>query len=174
MQYYLNLFTRILLLRAAPSEVPASPALFWLVFMALLGLALVRGLFLLEPLDNFVFNIVNLGMMLAFVYALLYLVKRSPRFLQTAIAVCGVNVLFYLLDFPAYWLLVSEALPQQHLLVTVAALYLYALLVFSVVVFGHILRHAMELSTVAGVLIALGYYVANIWFMRTVFPEIAA
>lgn len=175
MRYYLNLFTRILLLRSAPAEVPASPALFWLVFLLLLGLAMVRGVISgLSPLENLTFNVVNFGSLLVFVYILLYLVRRPQRFQQTVSAIFGVSVVFYLLDFPAYWLIVSEVLPLGHVLVTLSAFYLFVLLVYSVVVTGHILRHAMEVSTVIGVLLALGYYVVNIWFMRTVFPEITS
>lgn len=171
MQQYFHLFARILMMRAPPQALPASPALFWITFSLLFLLTLGKGALVYPALKNLVFNVVDLGLLLGFLYALLALFRRQGRFLQAATAVCGVYVLFYLLDFPAYWLVVSEALPPAHAVFNLAMIFIYLLMFYSVMVLGHILRHALDSTLVTGVLIALAYYVANIFLMVSLFPR---
>lgn len=168
---YARIFWNIVLLRSAPQDVPASPVLCWLLLAGTYTVGFIMGAFIFEPLKNAAFNAFDLGLLLVFLYVVLQYKKYSNRFLQTTTTVCGVFIIFSLLQLPIYWLLVTGYLPEQDPLFSIAQLCLLMLLVYFIVVFGHVLRHALSTSMLAGTMLALGYLVADFFIIDLIFPR---
>jgi hypothetical protein len=168
MMQLVRMFAAICLLRAAPQDLPASRVLlgyalgFYLLFAWLLAIPAygqVRAL-LVALLDT--------AVLIAFLQALLYLLGRSARILQTLIAMAGAGSLLGLLALP----LVLWGQPSQAE-EPVGGLLLYAwllLLVWNLVVAGHILRHALSTSLGIGIGVALLYALFSMQLVAALFP----
>jgi hypothetical protein len=168
MMQLVRLFAAICLLRAAPQDLPASRVLlgsvlgFYLLFAWLLAIPAygqARAL-LVALLDT--------AVLMAFIQALLYLLGRSARILQTLTAMAGAGSLLGLLALPlVLWGQPSQAGEQ------LSGLLLYAwllLLVWNLVVAGHILRHALSTSLGIGIGVALLYALFSMQIVAALFP----
>lgn len=152
------------LLRTGPQDLPFSPAL-------------LRNLLLLALLVDVAYSwTVGVGegllvvVVMAFavgvglVFGLLHLTGRRERFVQTMSAVLLVGIVFKIALMP----LVLGVLPlpqpgdaptmQQGLLAWVVL----GLLIWNLVVDGHILRHALEIRLGQGILLALALMIAQL------------
>jgi len=163
-----RLFAAICLLRAAPQDLPASRILLgvtlglyllftWLLAIPAYGQARAVWLALLDT-----------ALLVAFIQVLLFLLARGPRILQTLTAMAGSGSLLGLLALP----LVLWGQPSQ-MEEQVSGLLLYAwllLLVWNLLVAGHILRHALSTSLGIGVGVALLYALFSMQLVATLFP----
>ena len=146
-------FVNLCLLRATPQQLPDSRALFGvvLVFNALVGTMLMSttelglGLSLAESLFE-------LLLLLGALRIALQLYGHPGRFGQSATAIMGGSALMSLLALP---LLAGGKVEEG------AVMLLLGLMVWSVVVMGHILRHTFDLSMGQGVAIAALYSFAS-------------
>lgn len=157
----LGLFWDIARLRASPADLPAS--------VVLLGLVLVLNLLLSvfylqmiaegEPYARLLFSIA-FGLLLC--WSVLRLWQREARFLQTAIAIYGTDALLTIVMLPIAVLL-KQALAQDPATASTQFLFLIwlSVLVWSLVILGHILRSALELPLLGGVSLALALFVVQ-------------
>ncbi len=151
----IQFFVELCLLRKAPQDLPASSALLGTVLVVdllagmLLGSAvgLSAGLTLAEGLVEVIFT-------LALLYGALQMLNRLPRFQQTATALLGAGALLGVLGMIPLSLLPTGAQNAQS---GVAALLFLLLIGWSILVTGHILRHAFDLRLGQGVVIAVFY-----------------
>ncbi len=171
MQQYLSLFFGIIVLKNAPQDLPASRVLFWLSLMLLFGMGFLQGAFMFPVLKNLAFNAFDLTLLLLFLHFLLSFNGHLPRFMQTVTAVCGVIFAFRVLELPGFLILISERFDKNDPVVSLSVLFLLSLLMCSVFVLGHILKHALSVSMLKGVVFAFSYYLANFGIMLTVFPR---
>jgi hypothetical protein len=163
-----RLFAAICLLRAAPQDLPASRELLgvtlglyllltWLLAIPAYGQA---GAVLVALLDT--------ALLIAFIQVLLYLLSRNARILQTLTAMAGSGSLLGLLALPlVLWGQPSQAEEQ------VSGLLLYAwllLLVWNLLVAGHILRHALSTSLGIGIGVALLYALFSMQLVAILIP----
>ncbi|MES9969349.1 MAG: hypothetical protein ABW092_04895 [Candidatus Thiodiazotropha sp.] len=152
------------LLRRAPQDLPGSTSLLWLlaILNLLVGIVMVvdaqLGLYraLLE-------NLFGLLLMLGVLAAALSMKGSLPRFNQTASAMLLSGLLLSLLALPLVaWRHRSESSESDFLLLV--------LFIWSIVVLGHILRHAFEISLNLGIGIALLYNLMAWSLMSHLFP----
>jgi len=163
-----RLFAGICLLRAAPQDLPASRMLLGVT----LGLYLLFAWLLAIPAygqANAVWvALLDTALLIVFIQALLFLLARGPRILQTLTAMAGSGSLLGLLALPlVLWGQPSQAEEQ------VSGLLLYAwllLLVWNLLVAGHILRHALSTSLGIGVGVALLYALFSMQLVAILFP----
>ncbi|WP_242519309.1 hypothetical protein [Halochromatium roseum] len=152
----INFFIDLALLRRAPQDLPASPALLLLVLLVGLGagslLAITAGV---DLGDGLLQSLLDLALTLGALSLALRLVERQQRFLQTATALVGVDTLITLLAL----LPVGMARPvdSESGLLALAGVLFLLLVVWSVLAVGHILRHAFSLSLLQGAAIAIGF-----------------
>jgi hypothetical protein len=148
-------FFELCLLRRAPQDLPASTALLGVTGLAdlLMGTALATAVGLSLPL-GLLQSLVDIAFMLALLYGALYLLDRLPRFQQSATALLGSGALLGFVASVPLGLLPSGEAGQDP--AGVALLFL-VLVVWSILVTGHILRHTFELRLGQGVLIAVVY-----------------
>lgn len=156
MHAIVNFFIELALLRRAPQDLPASTVLFWLVLTAALisGVMLAgsAGVQIMEGLEQ---TVMGFALMLGALYLALNLVKRPQRFLQAATALLGVETLislFALLPVGLAGPVTANAGAQAF-----AGLLFLALVGWSVLITGHILRHTFGISLIQGVAIGIGF-----------------
>jgi len=168
MTQLLRLFAAICLLRAAPQDLPAS--------RVLLGIALgcylfIAGLLAIPAYGAWTalgFASLDTFLLVVFVMALLYLLRRPGRIIQTLTALAGCG---FLLGVPAvplvFWGQPSQSADQVSSLLLAAWL---LLLLWNLVVAGHILRHALSARLGTGIGVALLYALASMQLMAMLFP----
>lgn len=156
----LKIFIDICMLRAKPEDVPSSANLLGaaLVAYALVSLALASASL---PLHNALLYALADTLILSLITHTLLLLRRLPaRLVQTLTALAGTGTLFGL-----------AALPFTHL--SELSPVLFSLLIWSVAVTAHILRHALSVSFMMGVLASFGYLFVALMVMGALFPPSA-
>lgn len=164
----IRFFLQLSLLRRRPQELPQSV---FLLVAVLLADLLVGGLGSAAYFDGLMrsllanaVHIVIFGMLL--LGTLSY--YRFPfRFVQTASAVLGVNVLVGVL-FMASDLVLGQFLGLKVL----AAFINLGLLAWVHLAVGHILRHSYEVELWIGILLAIGYSVVGAILVNTLVPPV--
>lgn len=157
----------MLRLRARPQDLPASDALVLatLAAVALASLAAVAQMF---PLARSAARVAcDLLVQFALVRVALQATGRGVRFRQVFAAICGTSTLFVLIALPLYGLVGGDTTGKTT---TFAAVLLLAIYVWSVVVTGHILRHAFDVRLGAGVALALVYVVVTVLLGELIVP----
>lgn len=151
MKTLLNNFVDLCLLRIGPQDLPVSVSL----LMTLAGLNILVGLAVIvdartgaaSALGESIFDT---GLVLTALYLGLRTQNRLPRFAQAATALMGSELLLGLLALP----LISWSRQPDTI---EAGLLLLVLIIWSLVVMGHILRHTFEIGFGFGVGLAFGY-----------------
>lgn len=160
----IRLFIDICLFRKGPQDIPASSLLFLLALAAYL----LTGITLLgleeDLLSAVAESLAELGMLLAFVWLLLAVNKKTPRWHKTATALLGSDVV---ISAPALllvgWTLIAPDAAGIHLL-------LFGMMLWHVGVVAHILRHALSKPWTTGLLLAVAYVAGSYSLMMTLFP----
>jgi hypothetical protein len=154
MRALFDLFLDICLFRKGPQDVPSSLAL---LKLCLLGYGL-SGLLVLLPTTPAPVAILQILLDLALLAGLLHLalwLRRHPRrFEQTLSALTGIGTLIGLLALPPTIWIVGQGSDGN---IELPSLLLLVLMVWSIAIMAHILRHALEIPIWAGTLYALGY-----------------
>ncbi len=155
MQALIHFFLELCLLRKGPQDLPGSTALFqalalvYLAVGAIVGVASGQGLW--AALAQ---TLVDLGLLLGLLFLGLQWTGRSARFLQAGAALLGSGALLSLLVLVPLGMAPSG---EDAELRGLGALLFMALLAWSILVTGHILRHTLEVTLVQGALIAVAY-----------------
>ena len=151
----IQFFVELCLLRRGPQDLPASAALVKFLSMVYLGVGVLVGAAtgqgLVEALAQ---TLVDIGILLGLLYGGLRLAGCLPRLLQAAAALLGSGALLSLLVLVPMGMATGGENPEMT---GIAALLFLALLAWSIVVTGHILRHTLDLPLVQGAMIAIAY-----------------
>lgn len=169
-----KLFWDICLLRKGPQDLPASQELLKLCLIAYAGSGLLNlwlGLGDTGHGTALLLTIVDVGLLMGLCHAVLQLMGLLERYVQTLTALTGTGTLLQLIVMPlGLWY-------QRELAANGAtdmpALLWLLLLVWSVAITAHILRHALSVSFGAGMLYALGYLMIS-WTLADLLLPAAA
>lgn len=168
MQVLLQLFVQICLLRKGPQDLPASTFLLQLciaVYVLSGGILLASEIVVLKALLQ---AMVEAGLLLLFLFALLRVFEKSSRFLQTATAAFGCGAVMTVLTLPIlFW---AQTLKDSGQDMELASFLLLGLLAWSFVVLGHILRLALNRARFTGMALAFFYMIASYQIMFRLFP----
>lgn len=149
-------FIDLCLLRRAPQDLPASSLILGMVVAAsMLGsmlLALSAGQ---EAFVGLLQGLMDIGLTLALVYAILRLTDKPARFLQTATALVGADTFIGLIALLP--LSVAAGADQASSFVVLAGFLFLGLVFWGVLATAHILRHALEIRLIQGILVAIAY-----------------
>lgn len=162
----LNFFVDLCLLRVPPQTVPASEVLLRLTFVTnvlvgfllMVGNPLSPGLALLESL-------LEVGLSLLALRVGLTLMRHPARFIQTATGLMGSSTLLGLAALPALQLGRGDGE-----VAALGALLVLLLAAWSLVVLGHILRHAFQIQLSQGIAIGAIYTVLSYLLVTSLFP----
>ncbi len=149
--------------RGSPATMPHSPVL--LLSLLVLGVLIdVSSGQLLGIEQAAVRSLLSTGVVLALAWVALALRGFAPRFVQTASALTACSIVFSLLLLPFALLnagdgtaAVADVGPAQVLLTWMVV----ALLLWKLAVDGHILRHALDMSLTAAIVLALLWAIAG-------------
>ena len=146
----LRTLIRICLLQEGPQDLPASPRL----LATLVILSWTGNLFVIEQLETDAAVPVYITLVtlfaLGFIWVGLSIRGGRARFMQTAAALFGTNLVLLLPIGPLLLLTAEGDYPTLQLLVLLAW-------IWSIAIKGHIFRHALNLPLAGGVLVAVVY-----------------
>lgn len=162
-------FFDITLRRRGPEDLPASGFLLGLVLGCY---ALVSGLgvavYARSVADFSAQLALDLALFFGFFVLLLALYRRTGRLLQTLTALLGTGAMLSAIALPLLlWLRTEDPETPGA---GVPALGMYLLVLWSLMVTGHILHRALEIPFVGGMVLALGYFTLNIAAFGYLFP----
>ena len=167
MSALIRFFVELALLRRGPQDLPYSAALLGVlaVLSVLIGTINGRELFGgIQPALGA--NLVDLALSLGLLWLLLQTRGKRARWQQTASAFLGLGVL-------AGAIMLAIRAPSEMLgVVQVAMLIDVVIAVWLHVALGNVLRHALEVPLLAGVLIVLAYTVFAFNLIAQVFPPV--
>lgn len=164
----IKLFLDICRFRLGPQDVPPRSGFLLGLVLALNALAsLLLGLLEVDMATAGLQTLVALALLTAFIFASLRLSRHPGRFQQTLTAALGCDALITALALP----LLAAGLLLPSVQVTVS-LMLLATMLWEIAVIGHILRHALDLPYLAGLVASLVYTMLSLKVMATVFPAL--
>jgi hypothetical protein len=161
----LSLFAHLCLLRAAPQQLPHSS---FLMLLALGGYFLVGLSISLMQQDlgpALLSSAVDLGLLVGLARLALWITNKGARAVQTVTALAGTGTLFELMAWPLITLLQTSTQGTSSGL----SLLLLLLIVWNIVVIGHILRHALDLAMWLASGIALFYIYTSMRVMSALY-----
>ena len=161
----LQLFINLCRLRSTPQDLPTSHFLMMLTaagyFLVGLAVSLLEqslGLAILSAA-------VDTLMLAALAWLSLWIIGKTPRFTQTYTALAGTGVLFGLVGWPLITFL--QGLPEGQ--GSSLSLLLLGLVIWNIMVIGHILRHALGIMMWAASSVALFYMYLSIRVMSALY-----
>jgi len=165
MQALLWFFFELALLRRGPQDLPASPVL--LVLFALGGILVgaLNGQEIFGGLRQAAgANVLDLLLTMTLLFVLLQFKGSAERWQQTTAAFLGIGLL------AGVTMLVIGALAEMFNAAELSAFADLLLAIWLHVVLGHILRHALDIPLMAGVVIVLAYTMMAFNLIIIVFP----
>ncbi len=168
MKALFDYFLDLCLFRKGPQDVPWSPALLVLVWaMDLLVGWLLIGDFSIHPFRALMESLLDSALTLGVLWLLLEWRAKTARFVQAATAALGSGALLSAIALPVSRLAASGVTrsPQADW----GGMLLLGLVVWSVAVFGHILRHALDIKTGEGMALSFIYTVLSYSLMNALF-----
>jgi len=155
-----RLFLDIVLFKKGPQDVPDSSVLFALVLLADVVISTVVGALEGDVSGALVQAFVASVLLLAFVALILLLTSHRERFQKTATAVLGCDALMTLAALPVS--LLSDVLSGLGLLIM-------GILFWNLLVFAHILKHALGIGYALSVALALIFTLTSLDLMARIF-----
>ena len=168
MQALIRFFVELCLLRRAPQDLTASDALLRLTLAANLLTGLVLGLATGQTLlSSLMQGIAELALELGLLYGALRLTRHPGRFTQAGTALLGSGTLIGL--FAIFPMALNPNGSEESDAAALGALLLLVVLVWNLVVAGHIVRHTFGIRLGQGIAIAVAYEFLAITLMGTLF-----
>ena len=165
----IKIFVDIFLLRAKPQDVPASSALLLLSIVLVIVSGVASMLSTVGELgQGIMVSLLDVALTFALLTTVLKVMNISSRLTQTATAMFGTGVIVNLISLPVVWLWSSG--PESSEFRLLGGLLYFVLLVWSMVIMGHILRHSFNLHLSSGILIAIGYFLVINTMVQSLFP----
>jgi len=169
MKKVIDVFWKICLFKLAPQDLPVSSFLL-LVSMLGYGLAgVLVGLMSLSPGQAIISSVLDIALVGSMTQLLLWIKEMGPRFQQAFTALMGTGAIMGFLALPLVFLQV-QAGDQPALLPSVMLL---GLVMWSLGIVGHILRHTISAPFYVGVLLAVLYMYVSMSIMRSLFATVS-
>lgn len=168
MQALILFFVELCLLRRAPQDLPASETLLGLALAAnLVAGVLVGATAGLSLASNLAQGIAEIALTLGALQVALRLTGHPGRFMQAATAILGTGAL---VAVAAVIPMAMNATGSDETdAATLGAILLLALIVWSIVIAGHILRHTFSISLGQGAAISFAFELFSISLLGALF-----
>jgi len=168
MQHIVNAFWQIVLLRRGPDVLPDSAFLLWLTgaLYALISIVIVMLIYGGER--AVLLLLADMALIVAWATAVLTIYRVRPRLRQTVTALFGAGCFLQLLALPLSF--DPDMGAQQDWVMTLRALGLLLILLWSVAVYGQIIARAISRGAGIGVVLAVVYFVLNIELAALLLP----
>ena len=164
----IKLFIDICCLTKAPQDIPYSATLLKVLMIIYAGIA-----FLILSPEQTVFTgawevLCELILMVLFVWLMLFIYGKLPRFTQVMCAFVGTDALVSFLALPAMSALIANRW------IDISSIMLLSLMTWHWVICGHIIRHALAQSFLFGLGMSFLYFVVSYQLMAWLFPYVAS
>lgn len=166
----LRYFVSLCLLRVGPAEAPSSSRLLVQTLLGYLAVGWMIASLHLGGAASILSSIMDAGLLAGMAGGLLAVRGYLARFQKTLIALAGSGILLGILAWPLLlWL--SQA-RQAGMSPEIGSLLLVGLMLWSLAVTAHIMRHALSVSFTVGALVSALYAFISIKVMSFLFPPI--
>jgi hypothetical protein len=145
-------FVKLCLLRRNPQDLPTSRSLLNAALAGYFLISAVLGMRAYGLPRSLLQAGVEVAILILYTRMLLTISARPERIVQTLSALAGSGLLLGIAALP-----LSVLVPSGDALAGLPALAYLALMVWSLIVYGHIFRHALSRGQLAGLLAALGF-----------------
>jgi hypothetical protein len=163
-------FVQLALLRRRPQDFPWSPLLLALTLSAHWLVGVVVYSFRMPVASAAAAALVGTTLLCVMTVSLLAVTRLLSRAVQTLTALAGADVVLGVVALPVVaWLYGDHEGGPSGL----PGLLHLALILWSLAVAGHVLRHALDAPLPLGVVIALVFYVLTVNLLYGMFPGIA-
>ncbi|MCF6283448.1 MAG: hypothetical protein L3J28_14805 [Candidatus Polarisedimenticolaceae bacterium] len=164
MKALINYFFDLCLLRVKPQDLPASQALLSITFIlnVLVGLLLI-GDVRPHPAAALLESFIGASLLLITLKGMLYLRQIEARFIQSATALMGSGLILSLIALPLLVLAGNGGEP------TLAGTLLLLLVMWSIIILAHILRHTFTLPLPLAISFGLLYTFFSYAVMANIF-----
>ena len=163
-----NAFFDICLFRKGPQDLPASWSLLKLTLITYCLSSLLSLLFTVAPPMALFQAVLDAALLVGLTYGLLYVMGHGQRFVQTLTALAGTGTLLGLIAWPLTIWMQAEAAAGTS---TGLSFFLFfLLLLWSIAVIAHILRHSLSTTLGMGLLYTLGYLMISVMVWELFYP----
>ncbi|UCE89167.1 MAG: hypothetical protein JSW10_12880 [Pseudomonadota bacterium] len=149
------------LLQAGPQDYPHSRIFAGLLVAANISLSTALTAVYLEETVALWLPLIIMALAIGMTWTLLALRGFTQRAVQTVAALAGSDMLLTLAQAP---IILSSNPGEPNL----AILFVW---IWGIAVTGHILRHALSVSMLAGVMIGIGYFVISVSIAELILPQ---
>lgn len=157
------------MLRLGPQDLPASQFLMVATLVTYAVVEFIATGLAYSVSESLLLVGLDVGLVLCLVWLALRWRGFASRFNQTVTALFGTGTLLGLVSIPIVsWLVRIQAQIEPVLL---PVFLWFGLFIWTLVVMGHILRQALSVSFVAGVLLAVGYMLVSVFVTGLFFPS---
>lgn len=165
MKKVIEVFWKICLFKLAPQDLPSSSYLLLVATLAYALTGIMVGLMSLSPGQAFISSVLDIALVGSMTQLVLWIKEMGPRFQQAFTALMGTGAIMGFLALPLVFLQI-QAGDQPALL---PSLMLLGLVMWSLGIVGHILRHTISAPFFVGVLLAVLYMYVSMSIMRSLF-----
>lgn len=149
-------FVEICLLRRAPQDLPDSTFLLAIMLVAHTVMNILLKAVVLDGWNAILAGVTDTLLVSILTASILYLHGFTARIVQSLSAMTGTGALISLVAIPLFsW---HAGAQQSGSVNAVGTLMVFGMVVWSLAVSGHILRHALSVSYLLGILIAVAFY----------------
>ena len=168
---YVQALIKIALRRSGPEDLPDSAFLLGLTLFIYLFIQIPLALIAYGPGDVLLQTLtVSLLLLFGGLWALLRLTGYRTRYRQTLTAMLGTSALVSALSIPfSLW---RQALLDTEPGVAMPSTFLFAIMLWSISIDGHILSRALSRPFGIGLLIAIGYFFLQTSILYELMPEV--
>lgn len=160
-------FIQICLLRRGPQDLPTSGILLAIALTAHTVVVMLFFTLYGNVVRALLSGLLDTVLLTALTALVLYTQNKGARFVQTLTALAGTAAIITLISVPLTgWYLAAEAQGSG------AVMLLLVLMVWSLAIAGHILRHALSAPYFVGLLVAIGFAVVSIMVSKTLFSPV--
>lgn len=159
----------ICLLKAGPQDLPAAPQFLALTLIGYLLVDVLVTRVSFAGAQALLISLLDMALLTALAHISLRIRAKPERFRQTLAALAGTGQLLGLLALP-----IIQGLSLAHAADTPAPALAWlwlGILIWSLLVLGHILRHALDVTLPIGVGVGVLYSLLTIIVVRALFPE---
>jgi len=167
---YVQALINIALRRSGPEDLPDSAFLLGLTLVIYLVTQVPLALIAYGPSDILVRTvIVSLLLLFAGLWVLLRLTGNRARYRRTVTAMLGTSALLSVLSIPfSLW---RQSMLSTESGVAMPSTMLFAIMLWSIAIDGHILSRALSRPYGIGLLIAIGYFFLHTSILYELMPE---
>lgn len=154
--------------KLAPQQLPASSTFTFVLLWVYVLMDFIHEVDRLPAQLAFLSSMVDVGLLVILTTSLLLLTRRAVRIWQTLTALAGANIVLGVMALPlVYWFDYAREVGADS---SLPIILLLCIIIWSIAVTGHILRHALDASFYIGIVISILYSVISTNVLSQLFP----